>query len=84
MSPNGGYEVFTDGRVPGEWRDLAYRVELDDPSCGVDIRLGVVPHGSARFTDLDDVTGGDAGCSLKTPDARKLLTALGRVTGSAG
>ncbi|HKT04760.1 MAG TPA: hypothetical protein VJT31_35040 [Rugosimonospora sp.] len=78
------YEVFTDARVPGEWGDLAYRVELDDPSCGVDILLGVVPHGSTTFTDLDEVSGAEAGCRLKAPEARKLISALGQVTGSAG
>jgi hypothetical protein len=81
--PDSDYEVFTDGRVPGEWGDLAYAVELDDYSCGVDIRVGVIPHGSEQFTDLDDLSGCEAACRLKTPEARKLVAALGRVTGPA-
>jgi hypothetical protein len=67
-----GYQVFADGVVRADWADIHYRIFLDDIDIGVEVRLGVVPHGSG--VDLDGLD--EEAATFEPPETRQLLRHL--------
>jgi hypothetical protein len=69
--------VFTSGIVPGsEWGDVYYSVELDDPTVGLEVRLGVKPKGAPDdWGDDLDWQG-----NFNFAETRKFLRLLGQYT----
>ena len=74
--PAQGFWTMAEGSIPGEWADVAYNVYLDDPSVGVEVHIGAVPHDSGR--DLADLTGSDQAARLDPAEAQKLIKLLGK------
>jgi hypothetical protein len=72
--PAEGYWTFAEGSIPGEWADVHYLVQLDDPDIGVETYLGAVPHGTGL--DFDDMTGNEQAVRLDPPAAAKLVRLL--------
>lgn len=77
------YTVFAQGTVPGEWGDLAYRVELDDYGIGPQVMLGVLPHGDPSITTLDQLSETEATASMDPAAAWELIGDFDRVTQAA-
>jgi hypothetical protein len=72
------YQIFSEGVIPGEWADVHYRVDLDDPSIGVRVHLGAVPHGSGQtLADLESVEESATLDPAETRQLLKYLAALG-------
>lgn len=42
--PERGFWVLAEGSIPGQWADVHYEVFLDDPTVGVETKLGAIPH----------------------------------------
>jgi hypothetical protein len=79
--PEQGFWTIAEGSIPGEWADIAYNVYLDDPSVGVEVHIGAVPHGSGR--DLDDLTGSDQAARLDPTEAGKFIRLLDKYVSAA-
>lgn len=75
------YTVFAEGSVPGRWADVHYRVELDDPSVGVRVDLGAVPHGSGK--SLSDLVGNQQGATLDPAETKKFIHLLDQIEAGA-
>jgi hypothetical protein len=73
--PEQGFWTMAEGSISGEWADIAYNVYLDDPSVGVEVHLGAVPHDTDR--DLADLTGSDQAARLDPAEAQKFVKLLG-------
>jgi hypothetical protein len=77
--PTEGYWTLAQGSIPGEWADVHYNVYLDDPSVGVEVYLGAVPHGSGL--DFDDLTGNEQAASLDPDEMKKVLRLFDKYVG---
>lgn len=42
--PERGFWVLAEGSIPGRWANVHYEVFLDDPTVGVEAKLGAIPH----------------------------------------
>lgn len=78
--PNRDYQIFVEGSVPGEWADIHYRVELDDPTVGVQTYIAAVPHGGG----LDELTANEQRGIFDTTEMRKILKLLNPTPGRTG
>lgn len=72
--PESGYWTFAEGSIPGQWADVHYDIYLDDPSVGVEVKLGAVPHGSDM--DFDDMRGAEMTASFDIVEADELVRLL--------
>lgn len=75
--PESGYWTFAEGSIPGQWADVHYDIYLDDPSVGVEVKLGAVPHGSDM--DFDDMRGAEMTASFDAAEADELVKLLAKM-----
>lgn len=68
------YTIFAEGSVPGAGADVHYRVEFDDPSSGVVVYVGAVPHDSGL--DFSDLTSEEQAARLDEAETKKFLRQL--------
>lgn len=79
--PARGFWVLAEGSIPGEWADVHYEVFLDDPSVGVETKLGAIPHHYDQ--DFDDLESSRANFDIVEADELvQLLTRMGFGNGS--
>lgn len=72
--PAEGYFAFT-GVIPGEWADVHYSAEFDEPDLGPEVSLTAVPPGA----DPDDLS--ELRAVFSPAETRKLLRLLGSAPG---
>jgi 8-oxo-dGTP pyrophosphatase MutT (NUDIX family) len=75
--PDAGYWTLAEGSIPGQWADVHYDVFLDDPSVGVEVKLGAVPHGSDM--DFDDMRRAEMAASFAMSEANDLVRLLAKL-----
>lgn len=77
--PEWEYEIFAEGAASGEWADVHYRVDIDEPATGVMVHLGAVPAGLT----LDDLSDNEQVAELyaRAGEADKLLRLLAKHLG---
>lgn len=68
------WTIFGEGSVPGKEADVHYRVDFDDPSQGVGVQLGAVPHDSGLT--FDDLTSEATVATLDEAETKKFLRQL--------
>lgn len=75
------YVLYGEGVIPGQWGDLHYRIDLDDPGIGPQLRLAVVPRGDPAHDTLDKVEDAEAHAVFEEGEVPRVLALLGKIVG---
>lgn len=77
--PAQGFWTLAEGSIPGQWANVHYEVYLDDPTIGVETRLGAIPHHHDQ--DFDELVNDNAHAQFAMSEADEFVKLLAKMSG---